>query len=140
MIGEEGDRTRYLAGSPDTGTFLDVVRLPEGEMGRITVGTVHHVAWRVATNEIQLEWRNKLLGSGRYVTPVKDRKYFNSIYFHEPGGVLFEIATDTPGFAVDERLDRLGSELMLPTWLEPARKQIEEGLPRLKMTRLGQAA
>lgn len=141
VIGEERDRTRYLVGAPGNGTFLDVVRSPGGEMGRIAVGTVHHVAWRVATDEIQLAWRNKLLGSGRYVTPVNDRKYFNSIYFHEPGGVLFEIATDPPGFTVDERLDRLGNELMLPTWLEPARGQIEDGLPRLRrMTKLGRAA
>jgi glyoxalase family protein len=140
VIAEEGDRTRYLAGSPGKGTFLDVVGSPEGEVGRITVGTVHHVAWRVATDEIQLAWRNKLLASGRYVTPVKDRRYFNSIYFHEPGGVFFEIATDTPGFAVDERPDRLGSELMLPTWLETVRGQIEEALPRLRMTKLGRAA
>lgn len=140
VIGEEGDRTRYWAGSPGNGTFVDLVRSQERDEGRIAVGAVHHVAWRVATDEIQVEWRNKLLQSGRYVTPVKDRKYFNSIYFHEPGGVLCEIATDPPGFAVDERPDRLGSELMLPAWLEPARRQIEDGLPRLSMTKFGRAA
>jgi glyoxalase family protein len=135
MVGEERNRVRYLAGSPGQGTYVDVMRLPDGEPGNIAVGTVHHVAWRVAENEIQLAWRNKLLANGLYVTPVKDRKYFNSIYFHEPGGVLFEIATDLPGFAVDERPDQLGTELMLPAWLEPSRGQIEKALPPLRKVR-----
>ena len=96
--------------------------------GRIAVGTVHHVAWRTADDEHQLNWRQHLLSHGNDVTPVQDRQYFHSIYFNEPGGVLFEIATDPPGFSIDEPVEQLGTHLKLPPRLEPHRSQIEKVL------------
>lgn len=105
--------------------------MPDAAGGRVSVGTVHHVAWRVAGDAEQREWREHLVGDGLNVTPVLDRQYFRSIYFREPGGVLFEIATDPPGFAIDEPFDRLGTALKLPAWLEPQRARIERELPPL---------
>lgn len=102
-----------------------------GAPARISAGSVHHVAWRVADDESQLAWRNRLLEAGFQVTPVRDRQYFRSIYFTEPGGVLYEIATDGPGFAIDESADALGQALRLPPWLEPRREELEGILPRL---------
>jgi len=92
-------------------------------------GTVHHVAFRARDDAEQLEWRESILALGYNVTPVLDRQYFRSIYFRDPGGILFEIATDPPGFAIDERPDGLGTALKLPAWLEPRRTEIERQLP-----------
>ena len=97
------------------------------------MGTVHHVAFRVPDDETQLELREKVAALGYNVTPVLDRNYFRSIYFREPGGVLFEIATDPPGFAADEDPERLGESLKLPPWLEPQRDRLEEVLPPLRV-------
>jgi glyoxalase family protein len=110
---------------------VDLVESAEVEKGRMGPGCVHHVAWRVADDEQQGLWRDNLLRAGLAVTPVRDRQYFRSIYFYEPGGVLFEIATDPPGFGIDEPADRLGSGLMLPPWLESARDRIAAALPPL---------
>src|SRR5947199_399052 len=88
---------------------------------RLLLGGIHHVAWRAATDAQQLSWREALSLQGVDVTPILDRQYFHSIYFREPGGVLFEIATDPPGFTIDEPVEHLGSQLKLPPWLEPAR-------------------
>jgi glyoxalase family protein len=96
---------------------------------------VHHVAFRVGSYEDQLAWREILVSAGLNVTPVLDRNYFKSIYFREPGGVLFEIATDPPGFTADESVEELGTNLKLPPWLEPRRGQIEMALPELIVTR-----
>ena len=90
---------------------------------------MHHIAFRAQTDEEQHVWREKIVALGFNVTPVLDRQYFRSIYFREPGGILFEIATDPPGFAVDETADRLGTSLKLPPWLEPKRADIERRLP-----------
>ncbi|NIT95069.1 MAG: ring-cleaving dioxygenase, partial [Actinobacteria bacterium] len=98
-------------------------------------GTVHHVAWRVDSDATELAWRERLGATGLHVTPVRDRQYFHSIYFREPGGVLFEIATDPPGFDVDETVETLGSALRLPPWLEPHRDQIEQTLPSVDLDR-----
>jgi glyoxalase family protein len=126
---EEGDgRTRYLS-ADSGGSFADVVALPGGAAGQTAVGTVHHVAWRAPNDETQEAWREELEARDLNVTPVLDRNYFRSIYFREPGGVLFEIATDPPGFAVDEATDHLGEDLKLPPWLEKDRERIEEVLP-----------
>jgi glyoxalase family protein len=96
-------------------------------------GTVHHVAFR-APNLVTMEsWRQELIGRGVSVTEVMDRQYFKSIYFREPGGVLFEIATDDPGFDIDEPLLELGRKLKLPPWLEPSREQIQASLPRIEV-------
>ena len=109
-----------------------VVRLVEDREGagvRMGPGCVHHVAWRVADDEQQAGWRQRLLAAGVDVTPVRDRQYFHSIYFHEPGGILLEIATEPPGFALDEAPGHLGEQLRLPPWLESLRPRIEAALP-----------
>jgi glyoxalase family protein len=131
-ISSEGERSRLdLAGTP-----LDVIAMPGVEPGRMSAGIVHHIAWRVASDAEQLEWRAKLTDAGFRVTRVIDRQYFRSIYFREPGGVLFEIATDGPGFFIDEV--ELGQSLKLPPWLEPIRDSIERRLPRVdERTRSG---
>lgn len=126
-VEEEDGRARYLT-SPG-GSFADILEQPGGPLGRTAVGTVHHVAWRAPDDETQEAWREEIAARGLYVTPVLDRKYFHSIYFREPGGVLFEIATDPPGFTVDEDPDHLGESLKLPPWLESEWEQIQEALP-----------
>jgi glyoxalase family protein len=128
--GREGDRFRYRVSGPVAAT-LDVLEEPKARLGRLGAGTVHHIAFRAATDEQQVVWRSDLLGLGYHVTPVIDRMYFHSIYFREPGGVLFEIATDPPGFAIDESPERLGERLMLPGWLESERRDVERRLPVL---------
>ncbi len=132
-IGESDDRSRFEVPGPlDRQTLVDVVETSSGE-GRVAVGTFHHVAWRTASDEEQLAWRERLLSRDLVVTPVLDRNYFHSIYFREPGGVLFEIATDSPGFTIDEPLSDLGTTLKLPAWLEGQRESIEAGLPPLRL-------
>ena len=131
LVESKQNQFRYAIGSGGTGTIVDVLCTPAGRPGRVSVGTVHHVAWRTPTDEQQALWRSAL---GEYnVTPIIDRKYFHSIYFREPGGVLFEIATDPPGFAVDEPAGELGTHLLLPPWLEPSRTELESILPKLKL-------
>jgi glyoxalase family protein len=132
-VSQRDGRSRFAVGSGGLGSFVDVLSLPGIPNGAVGVGTVHHVAWRTPDNEQQNSWRTKLVGSGLNVTPVIDRKYFHSIYFHEPGGVLFEIATDPPGFTVDEAVQQLGSRLSLPPWLEPRRDEIQHTLPRVRV-------
>lgn len=126
---EEGTGGRYRFDG-GRGARVELAATGEG-FGRIAAGTVHHVAWRVADEAEQLAWRQRLLDAGMQVTPVLDRQYFKSIYFREPGGVLFEIATDPPGFTRDESPDALGTELKLPPWLEPERERIAAALPEL---------
>jgi len=133
-VEEANGRTRYLTKSTG-GSFADVLELPDGSRGLTAVGTVHHVAWRAPDEKTQREWREEILARGLHVTPVLDRNYFRSIYFREPGGVLFEIATDQPGFAVDEEANHLGESLKLPSWLEKDRKRIEESLPPVHLPR-----
>jgi glyoxalase family protein len=94
---------------------------------------VHHIAFRAKNQAEQLQWRERLVRLGYNVTPVIDRTYFHSIYFREPGGVLFEIATDPPGFTLDEKVEELGTHLRLPPWMESTRSQIEEILPRIQV-------
>ncbi len=130
---EAGNRFRYEVGAGGLGTLVDLLSLPEAPPGRVAVGSVHHVAWRTPNDEQQAAWREQLAERGLNVTPVMDRQYFHSIYFREPGGVLFQIATDLPGFTVDQPLEQLGKRLMLPPWLEPKRVQLEQILPRLRL-------
>jgi glyoxalase family protein len=127
--GQEGRRTRFETGQGGQHSILDLVESPEGPEGEESVGTVHHVAWRAADAAHQGEWREVLIKAGRNVTPVIERYYFKSIYFREPGGVLFEIATDGPGFTVDEPLETLGSSLSLPPWFDVRRETLDETLP-----------
>ena len=108
-------------------------------MGRVAAGTVHHIAWRTADDQQQREWHTEIARQGYNITPVIDRKYFHSIYFREPGGVLFEIATDPPGFTVDEPLESLGTKLVLPDWLEPQRSHIEAHLPPIRLSKANPA-
>lgn len=130
--GEDGPRLRFDAGDGGPGARVDVLSAPRGRPGLVAAGTVHHVAWRVAGDDAQRTWRETLVASGLAVTPIVDRNYFRSIYYREPGGVLFEIATDAPGFTADERPDELGRALRLPPWLERHREQIERVLPPLR--------
>ena len=129
-VNETAHRIRYQATAPDA-SIIDVVREPKTPGGDLGAGIVHHIAFRTPTDEQQERWRRDLTPMVRKVTPIIDRSYFHSIYFREPGGVLFEISTDPPGFAIDEPVDHLGERLMLPPWLEPSRADIESRLPRL---------
>src|SRR5208282_4357318 len=106
---------------------------PELVYGDMGAGTIHHIAFRAPTDSAQLEWRQVLSKVTLNVTPVRDRTYFHSIYFREPGGVLFEIATDPPGFTFDEPLETLGESLKLPPWLESERDEIERVLPSISL-------
>ncbi len=133
FLGKDGRRSRFVAAGQGPGTTVDLVHLPGGEAGIGGAGTVHHVAWRTPNDDEQLAWRQTLLARGLGVTGVADRQYFRSIYFREPGGVLFEIATDPPGFALDESPAELGTGLKLPPWLEVRRAHIEAILPRLAL-------
>ena len=107
--------------------------MPDGRPGNVAAGSVHHIAFRARDDAEQLQWRQHLVELGYNVTPVIDRIYFHSISFREPGGILFEIATEPPGFALDEKLDELGSHLRLPPWLDSARSEIEKILPPIRL-------
>jgi glyoxalase family protein len=134
LVEQSGNRFRFAApGQSGAGRIVDLLCRPDGSPGRVAVGSVHHIAFRARDNEEQLAWRQRLVDLGYNVTPVIDRTYFHSIYFREPGGVLFEIATDPPGFTLDETLKELGETLRLPPWLEPSRSQIEKILPPIKV-------
>ncbi len=137
QIERHGNRFRYALANANPSTIVDLVCAPEGRPGRVAVGTVHHVAWRTATDAEQVRWRDDLIEREYDVTPIIDRQYFHSIYFREPGGVLFEIATDPPGFATDETVERLGTSLKLPPWLEAARPELERLLPPVELPTLG---
>jgi glyoxalase family protein len=131
--GSDGGRHRFLAGSGPDQARVDVVVDNPAPAARQSAGSVHHIAWRVQDDAEQLEWRPRLRRAGTTPTQVMDRRYFHSIYFREPGGVLFEIATDPPGFLVDEALGSLGTSLKLPPWLEPQRELIQRNLPPLSL-------
>ena len=131
-IGVEGKRFRFrTAGQGVAGVYYDVIEDPAVEKGVMGAGTVHHIAFRTPDAEEQKSWRQILIDRGMEVTPVIDRTYFRSIYFREAGGVLFELATDPPGFAVDEEPAHLGLKLMLPQRYEPMRRNIEQALQPL---------
>lgn len=133
------NRFRFASGEDVPGATVDLVCAPGGPHGRVAAGTVHHVAFRCATDVEQAAWRQRAADAGMNVTPIVDRQYFRSIYFREPSGVLFEIATDAPGFAIDEEPAELGTNLKLPAWLEPKRQRIQERLGPLH-TPVGRAA
>ena len=130
-IGRENGWTRYGVEGGGSGRYVDIQVLPGTPRGAWGVGSIHHLAWRVDDEEHQLEVRRYIEGAGRRPTPVIDRFWFRSVYFLEPGGVLFELATDGPGFGVDEDPAHLGESLVLPPWLEPQRAAIEAMLPPL---------
>ncbi|HET9014213.1 MAG TPA: ring-cleaving dioxygenase [Thermomicrobiaceae bacterium] len=132
-LGEEEGRVRFQVGDGPARALVDVVVLASAPRGAEGVGTVHHIAWRTRDDASQLAWQARVADRGLDVTPVRDREYFRSIYFREPGGVLFEIATDPPGFGVDEPPEALGTGLRLPPWLEPRRAALEQSLPPLRL-------
>lgn len=134
-VASEEPRYRFEAPGGGTGRYLDVMCEPDSPEGRVAAGSVHHLAFRAPDEETQRHWRAEIVDRGYDVTPVLDRRYFRSIYFREPGGVLFEIATDPPGFTVDEDPEALGAELRLPPRLEPRRAELEEALPPLEIPR-----
>ena len=128
LVGTSGPRTRLAAGGDAAGHLLDVIEDNDAKSAVNGLGTVHHVAMAIETAEEQLAVRDELHRRGVGVTDVRDRCYFTSIYFREPGGVLYEIATMKPGFTVDEDRSTLGRDLKLPPWEEPHRASIEQGL------------
>ena len=133
QVREEEDRFRYEAGKGAAGTIVDVVSRPKAQRGFVSVGIVHHVAFRASDDEHQKDLRQEILKAGLNVTPVINRNYFHSIYFREHGGVLFEVATDQPGFAIDESPEQLGTRLALPPWLENSRTKIGKNLPPINL-------
>jgi glyoxalase family protein len=134
-VGEEENRFRYEAGKGGAGTIVDIVSSPKAQRGLVSVGTVHHVAFRASDDKHQKDLRQEILKADLNVTPVINRNYFHSIYFREHGGVLFEVATDQPGFAIDETPAQLGTRLALPPWLENSRAEIEKNLPHVNLPR-----
>jgi glyoxalase family protein len=140
MIKNEGNRFRFqIEDSKSTNITgaktIDVLCLPYTPYGTIGIGTVHHIAFRTPSDENQKSIRKNIIKTGLNPTPVIDRTYFHSVYFREPGGVLFEIATDPPGFTVDQKVEDLGKKLMLPKWLEPVRERLEKVLPKLELSK-----
>lgn len=135
LIAESDGRRRYATGEGGAGAFLDLVEPSGREPGVVAAGTVHHIAWRTRTRETQEALRDRIASTELSVTPVLDRNYFQSIYFREPGDVLFEIATDPPGFLIDESPEALGTDLRLPSWLESRRSEIEGALPEIEVRR-----
>jgi glyoxalase family protein len=133
IIDEEKSRRRFSLNQQSTSGQLDLLERPDGVFGNIAAGTVHHIAFRAANDEEQRNWREKLADLGLGVTPVIDRQYFHSIYFREPGGILFEIATDRPGFAIDEPVEELGENLKLPPQFESHRGSIARALPPISL-------
>ncbi|AZU62635.1 ring-cleaving dioxygenase [Neobacillus mesonae] len=134
LVSKEGDLARFSS-TADIGNIIDVKLTPIGR-GQMGVGTVHHIAWRAKDDEDQLDWKRIVERNGYGVTPVQDRNYFNAIYFREHGEILFEIATDPPGFAHDESQETMGEKLMLPERYEQYRGQIERGLIPIKVSTL----
>jgi glyoxalase family protein len=131
VAGDSDGRIRLAVNGRAPGHIVDIVHDRNAPAARNGIGTVHHVAMAIGTDEEQLRLREDLVARGYHVTPVRDRQYFKSIYFREPGGVLFEVATIEPGFLVDEELRGLGRSLKLPPWEEPHRAAIEARLPQV---------
>ncbi len=131
--GSQADRFRFVAGEGGIGATIDLLCQPDRRHGLMGTGTVHHVAFRSRDEAEQLAVRRGIASAGFNVTPVLDRVYFRSIYFREPGGTIFEVATDVPGFLIDEPLDALGIHLKLPPWLETNRQRIEQILPPITL-------
>ncbi|WP_420641729.1 ring-cleaving dioxygenase [Candidatus Leptofilum sp.] len=139
FVGEEGNRFRYQADANDMGIIVDILHRPGQPSGQFGAGSIHHIAFRTVDDAEQLEYLQKLRQAGQHVTPVQDRQYFHSIYFRSPGGVLFEIATDAPGFPYDEPVAELGTHLKLPSWLEQHRPAIEARLPEIELKPIAKA-
>jgi glyoxalase family protein len=126
--GQEGSRYRFTGGQGTLGSVLDLVHRPEGTRAVFGTGSFHHIAFRVPDDQTELQYLQALRAAGMNVSDVRDRNYFHSIYYRVPGGVLFEIATNHPGFTIDEPMEKLGETLKLPAWYEPQRTEIEASL------------
>ncbi|RFB12130.1 ring-cleaving dioxygenase [Bacillus sp. HNG] len=133
-VDKEADFVRFRS-SADIGNIIDLKVVPTGR-GQMGVGTVHHIAWRAIDDKDQLDWQKYVAENGYGVTPVQDRNYFNAIYFREHGEILFEIATDPPGFAHDESHETMGEQLMLPAQYEQYREQLEHSLIPIQVKEL----
>lgn len=134
LEGEAGNRARFVSGdSAAPGSAIDLVTDSRASRGRLGAGSVHHVAFRISDDTGQVAMREQLSRQGIGVSPIMERTYFRSIYFREPNGVLFELATDDPGFATDESIDELGTSLRLPSWMESSRERIEAVLPTIHL-------
>jgi glyoxalase family protein len=131
LIDQNVNRYRYATKAVENASIVDLVELPEEKKGHVANGSVHHVAFRVKNDEILMHFREKIEALGLGITQQIDRQYFHSLYFREPGGVLFEIATDNPGFTVDETLENLGKDLKLPPQYESRREEIEKHLVKI---------
>lgn len=131
LLNQEGNRYRFITDAIENASVVDLIEAPNVPAGKGAAGTNHHVAFRVKDDTILMEYREKVAKKGLSITPKIDRDYFFSLYFREPGGVLFELATDNPGFAKDEPVDQLGSSLKLPKQYESSRAEIEKVLPVL---------
>jgi glyoxalase family protein len=131
LLKQEGNRYRFVTDAIDNASIVDIIESPNLGAGLNAGGTNHHVAFRVKDDNILMDYREKVLSKGLNITPKIDRDYFFSLYFREPGGVLFELATDNPGFERDEPLNELGTHLKLPKQYEGARSEIEKVLPVL---------
>jgi glyoxalase family protein len=132
VVNEADNITRVAAGGNAPGHAIDILVDPDADAAVNGLGTVHHVAMAISTDDEQQRLREELLHMGLMVTDIKDRCYFHSIYFREPGGVLFEVATVQPGFTVDEDVSSLGRDLKLPPWEEPHRESIQANLPAVE--------
>lgn len=128
LVGQDVNRYRFVTDAVENAAIVDIVELKEEKRGHVANGTVHHVAFRVKDDETLMKFREKVFAAGLNITPQIDRNYFHSLYFREPGGVLFEIATDNPGFTVDEKLEDLGKDLKLPEQYESRRSELEAHL------------
>jgi glyoxalase family protein len=133
LIDQHVNRYRFATDTVAGAALVDLVEVPGEKRGHVAAGSVHHVAFRVKDDAAHLHFRQKIAAKGFNVTPQIDRDYFHAIYFREPGGVLFEVATDNPGFTIDEPLAELGTHLMLPSQHEPQRAQLENHLPKLTL-------
>ena len=131
LLKQDGNRYRFITEAIDSAAIVDIIEAPTLAQGRNAAGTNHHVAFRVKDDNILMEFREKIVQKGMNITPKIDRDYFFSLYFREPGGVLFELATDNPGFTKDETVEQLGSSLKLPKQYEGSRSRIESVLPKL---------
>jgi len=131
LLKQEGNRYRFTTDAVPTAAIVDLLENPGGNRGRNAAGTNHHVAFRVENEDVQMEFREKILSKHLNITPKIDRDYFYSLYFREPGGVLFEIATDNPVFTVDEPLSELGTHLKLPHQHEHLRAELDQLLPKI---------
>jgi len=131
LLGQEDNRYRFITDTVENAAIVDLLEVPSGHRGRNAAGTNHHVAFRVKNEDIQMELREQILSKNLQITPKIDRDYFYSLYFREPGGVLFEIATENPGFTVDEPLNELGTHLKLPHQHEHLRGELDKLLPKL---------